>query len=177
MDPSLILTTLHSPFSSLTKNPIPIRDGVIPRYHPDWLHTAAHSFQRPCGDWLRSITRRSCGSDYWPDGRSPERLGRELQPVSAWKGSQSMPLPPCRFPPTYFPSSKPLRLSCLYYPSLRVKSQDILLTGQMDRYQTQPATSPDCLFVRGFPYCISLYWSQINQGNARGGIQNERKWY
>lgn len=37
--------------------------------------------------------------------RSPERLGRELRPVSAGSGSQSAPASPCRLSPGYFPSS------------------------------------------------------------------------
>ncbi len=37
--------------------------------------------------------------------RSPEQLRRELRPVSAGYGSQSLPVSPCRLPLTYFPPS------------------------------------------------------------------------
>ena len=45
-----------------------------------------------------------------PAGRSPGRLGRELQRISTERRSQSVPAPPCRFPTAYFPPSLPLEV-------------------------------------------------------------------
>lgn len=53
--------------------------------------------------------------------RSPEQLERELQPASTGRGSQSLPLPPCRLrrnvPPGLLSSFIAFRFGCwLYYP-------------------------------------------------------------
>src|SRR5512138_1703698 len=95
------------------KTPAPSRDGrEFPRYHPSWLST-----QPAYGEWIVPVFHPSSltgGSRLRLHGGcppSPERLERELLPVSTGHRSQSSPVPPCWLSPVYFPLSMPLQIS------------------------------------------------------------------